>query len=982
LALLDLLDRDDIPEDARQAIREEIEAAHQSDERYRLLATNATDMIIRLALDGTIIDASPSSFNLSGYPPAELIGRHAREFVHPDDMEVLYRVEAAILDRPAAQTMEWRLVRKDGRSVWVETTTQAVRDSEGTVTEFVAVGRDVSDRKKAEDELAKRLDLESQVSHMLGRLIRLPLSELDAGISEALGLLSTSVGAHRAGVFVIDHEAGTASRTHEWSASPGDAWGHETESVDTGWFRYSVSLMERGDILRISRPTDLPAAAVAERAMWESHEFRAGLFFPLGAGEGLYGALGFYGPPGQVLEWPDHFISLVAVVADALFALLRRREAEEALIEREARLQSVFRSAPVGIGLTVNRVLLEANDRLCEMTGYPREELLGQSARMLYLTDEDYESVGREKYAQIRDRGTGTVETHWKRKDGALIDVLLSSTPLHGRDWSGGGTFTALDITARKRAESELRRARELLQAAIDQSSAGIIIADAPDVRVRMVNAAALSIHGQPPGPSMEALEKEMASRWRVLYPDGRPMAFDDMPLARAIARGEVIRNELVVARDRSGNDRWVSANASPIRDADGTIRAGILVLNDITDVRRAEEDRRQLEAQIQHTQKLESLGVLAGGIAHDFNNLLVGVLGNASMALAQLGPDSPARTCLEQIETAALRAADLAKQMLAYSGRGRFVVESVDLARLVDGMSHLLESSISKKAVLRRDLKPGMAVVEGDATQLRQIVMNLVTNASEAFGDEPGVITVAASVIDADRDYLLSTYVDDDLPPGRYVSLEVSDTGHGMDEDTRSRVFDPFFSTKRVGRGLGMAAVLGIVRGHGGAIKVYSEPGRGTSIRVLLPCAEAATREVSSGAPGAAEPDQVALSETILVADDEEAVRQVTRLALEMAGFSVITAADGEEAVERFAACPLDIRAVLLDLSMPKMSGDEAFEAIKRIRPDVPIVLSSGFNEQDTTSRIAGRGLAGFIQKPYRPTELIDRLRQLLGGA
>ncbi|HOS94807.1 MAG TPA: response regulator, partial [Armatimonadota bacterium] len=287
-----------------------------------------------------------------------------------------------------------------------------------------------------------------------------------------------------------------------------------------------------------------------------------------------------------------------------------------------------------------------------------------------------------------------------------------------------------------------------------------------------------------------------------------------------------------------------------------------------------------------------------------------------------------------------------------------------------------------SKKAVLRRELEPGVAIVEGDATQLRQIVMNLITNASEALDDDPGVITIAASVIEADREYLLTTYIDDDLQPGRYVALEVSDTGHGMDEDTKSRMFDPFFSTKRTGRGLGMAAVLGIVRGHGGAIKVYSERGRGTCVKVLLPCVEPSVPSAMNGTSDTSAPGSEVLSGTILVADDEEAVRQVTRLALEMAGFTVITAADGEEAVECFAAHASEVRAILLDLSMPKMSGDEAFAAIKRIRPDVPVILSSGFNEQDTTNRLAGRGLAGFIQKPYRPTELIEKLRQLLRGA
>jgi len=399
----------------------------------------------------------------------------------------------------------------------------------------------------------------------------------------------------------------------------------------------------------------------------------------------------------------------------------------------------------------------------------------------------------------------------------------------------------------------------------------------------------------------------------------------------------------------------------------------------DVTERKRAEDERRQFEAQVQHAQKLESLGVLAGGIAHDFNNVLMGVLGNASLALATLPAQAPARHYIQQVETAALRAADLARQMLAYSGKGQFVVEPIDLADLVEEMSYLLEASISRKALLRRLLAPEAAAVQGDATQLRQVVMNLVTNASDSLGEEQGVITIRTSVVEVDEQYLAGTYIDDDLPAGRYVQMEVSDTGCGMDEETRVRMFEPFFSTKKAGRGLGMAAVLGIVRGHSGAIKVYSEPGAGTSIRVLLPCchtpvpAEVEAPSLSQDAPTG--------SGLVLVADDEASVRQVTQMALEMAGHEVILARDGEEAVSAFRDHVNEITAVLLDMNMPRMGGEEALVEIQRLRPDVPVILSSGFNEQDSTDRVVGRRIAGFIQKPYRPSELLDILRAALTG-
>ena len=256
----------------------------------------------------------------------------------------------------------------------------------------------------------------------------------------------------------------------------------------------------------------------------------------------------------------------------------------------------------------------------------------------------------------------------------------------------------------------------------------------------------------------------------------------------------------------------------------------------DFTERKRAEEEQLRLEQQLLHAQKLESLGVLAGGIAHDFNNILMAIMGNADLALIRLAKESPAVENLHRIEQAAARAADLAKQMLAYSGKGKFVVEEINLNRLLEEMLHMLEVSISKKAVLRLNPHPHLPSVEADATQMRQIIMNLVINASEAVGDKSGVIAITTGCIDCDRNYLKDVWLDENLTDGLYVYLEIADTGCGMDKETLSKLFDPFFTTKFTGRGLGMAAVLGIVRGHKGAIKVYSEPGKGTTFKILLP--------------------------------------------------------------------------------------------------------------------------------------------------
>ena len=408
-------------------------------------------------------------------------------------------------------------------------------------------------------------------------------------------------------------------------------------------------------------------------------------------------------------------------------------------------------------------------------------------------------------------------------------------------------------------------------------------------------------------------------------------------------------------------------------KDANGRIIGLVGIHTDITEQKRAEEDREHLERQLLHAQKLESLGVLAGGIAHDFNNILMAIIGNADLALMRINRESPAVENLHKIEQAASRAADLAKQMLAYSGKGKFVIESLNLNRLLEEMLHMLEVSISKKAVLRFNLHEPLPTVEVDATQLRQIIMNLVINASEAIGDRSGVIAITTGCMDCDRSYLKDVWLDENLSDGLYVYLEIADTGCGMDRETMAKIFDPFFTTKFTGRGLGMAAVLGIVRGHKGAIKVYSELKKGTTFKVLLP---AGTRphEIFNYASHAGDWQG---SGTVLLVDDEETVRSIGREMLQELGFTAITAGDGREAVDIFKKNP-DIACIILDLTMPHMDGEQCFRELRQLRSDIKVIMSSGYNEQEVTQKFVGKGLAGFIQKPYKLSVLKEALQKL----
>ncbi len=420
--------------------------------------------------------------------------------------------------------------------------------------------------------------------------------------------------------------------------------------------------------------------------------------------------------------------------------------------------------------------------------------------------------------------------------------------------------------------------------------------------------------------------------------------------------------------RHANGADVWVVMASTPLPPLDGRYAGALAMVTDVT-------ERHNLELKVQHSQKLESLGVLAGGVAHDFNNLLVGILGNAGLAMMQLRPESPVAPLLKAIETAALRAADLTRQMLAYSGRGRFVIEPISLNGVIEEMVHLLGTVISKKAILRFELSPDLPVIDADATQIRQVLMNLVTNASDAIGDRSGVIAIRTGTVAVGLDELRDSY-DQLLPEGTYVYCEVTDTGVGMDAATRASIFDPFFTTKFTGRGLGLAATLGILRGHHGAIHVDSAPGEGARFRVLLP-ARARSATLSSPAIVIAPPPATG---HVLVVDDEAMIRDIASRVLESGGYQVTTANDGVDALRLFAERPDAFVCVLLDMTMPQLNGEETFAALRKLAPDVRVVLSSGYTEQEATQRFIGKGLAGFVAKPWSADELLAAIARATG--
>jgi PAS domain S-box-containing protein len=610
-----------------------------------------------------------------------------------------------------------------------------------------------------------------------------------------------------------------------------------------------------------------------------------------------------------------------------------------------------------------------------ELTGYTSQEILKMNVSGLVVPEQL--SMVREMIKQrIAGAAPDKYDVQIQSKNGRRLQLEISTRLMVEHGVPAGIHGIARNTTEKKEAQRALENTTRLYQRAIQVAGAVPYYFNYLTNEFEFVGDEIQPLTGYSPGEFNREIWETM-TKDIVLLGD-----LEGLPLPEAIQKarskeGVSWRADYRI-RARDGADKWVANAAVQDRDEKGRLTGSLGILQDITERKRGEEERAKLDARIQQTQKIESLGLLAGGIAHDFNNLLVGVLGHVSMAFKDTDPTSPVRERLHHVETAAIRAAELANQMLAYSGRGRFVSEPISLSELVQEMGHLLEVSISKCAVLKYQFAPDLPAVEGDVTQLRQVVMNLITNASEAIGDRSGVITIGTGVTELESSQMTRSYVYEELPRGIYACIEVCDTGCGMDKETIARIFDPFYSTKFTGRGLGLSAVLGIIRGHKGAIRVYSEPGRGTTFKILFPCSRKAAISLSKPESNAA---HARLEGTVLVVDDEETVRTIAKSMLEEYGLHVLTACDGREAVDVYRSKMGAISLVLLDMTMPHMGGEEAFDRIREMDPEALVILTSGYNEQEATGRFAGKGLTAFLQKPYRLSNLIDTVWEVLNG-
>ena len=671
----------------------------------------------------------------------------------------------------------------------------------------------------------------------------------------------------------------------------------------------------------------------------------------------------------QLVRWRLHAsmrrqVDLEATVAARTenLSLANRALDEKArqLRTSEDRLRLLFQQAPAGIFLFDQDLrVTECNDQFLSLLHSVREAVIGSHLSMLKEPEIqpaiEAALAGREGSYEGPFTLTTASGCSW---------VALSTAPLWDENRQiKSGIGLAVDISERKRAEAQLRESEERFRRVFEESPLGMALVG-KDYHFVKVNSALCNMVGY-----SEAALLQM-SFVDITHPDDLQA---DVEIAARLFRGEIGFYQLRKRYVKKNREIiWINLTASLIRDREHEPVYGLAMIEDITEVRRNQEEGLA-------RQKLESIGILAGGIAHDFNNLMGGILVEAELVEADLFAGSSPLEELHRIKESAIRGAEIVQQLMIYAGQDQTnLVEPVDLSRLVGEMLELLKVSLSKRAVLNTNLDNSLPAAWGNAPQIRQLVMNLVINASEAIGEKEGVIQVTTARATIGQGSLANAAL---AAQHEYVQLEVSDTGCGMTEETRAKIFDPFFTSKFAGRGLGLAVVQGIVRDHGGAIDVVSAPGHGATFRVSLPCTSEKASRIQGAVRSPAAKQATAEVGTILVVEDEEVLRLAVSKALRKRGFSVLEASDGSAAMDLIRTRANDIDAILLDVTLPGVSSRAILEETGRIRPELKVILTSAYGKETVNALFAGLRVERFIRKPFPLGDLVQLLSDALSS-
>jgi len=1038
------------------------DALRQSEGRFRSMFQKHNAIMLLIEPEtGLITDANLSAERFYGYYLPELLGMSIEQInILPPD-EVARHRKRAISGECNCFVFPHRLATGEARTVEVHTSPIEVEEQ----TLLFSIIHDITERKNAEESLRRN-------QSMLAR---------------------TESIAH-VGSWEWDVQADKVTWSEEmfriFRRNPDDGAPSFSEHAEL----YTPEDMERlravvTEALRSGRPYEIELRAIRKD------------------GETLYCLARGHaemGPQGRATRLFGSFQDITI-----------KKQSEEKLRKSESLLKTCLRAAPVGIGLVRDRFFEWVNEYASGMTGYSEKELVGQSARILYETDEEFERAGEVVYGQVQTCGTGTVETKWRRKDGSIIDVYASASAIDPQDLTAGVVFSSMDISALKKAINDLHRSHRETQSLLNGTKALLEYRRFQDSATKLFDTCKTSI-GATSG--YVALLSEDGSENEVLFLEsgGLPCSVDpSLPMPIRGLRAEAYRTGKVVYENDFLHSQWMefmpdghvdlenvlfaplvlegkavgllgmankhggfnetdarlamafadfasigllnSRNMDALEESERRMRLllesspiGVRIAQDckllyvnpaflhmfgydsedeviglhvedlytseskeslLSGLRRPSHyeavamtkagnqfsveiwssemtfqgkrsslafvidvsEARKLRAQLLQAQKMEAVGTLAGGIAHDFNNILQVVCGFSEIVLMNKEKGDPEYEDLTKVLSAGQKGADLVQRLLTFSRKSDINPKPLNLNQQIQRVEAILQRTIPKTIKIDLKLDDGLPAINADPTQIEQILMNLAINARDAM-PEGGRLILETSNVTLDEDYC-SAHLGS--KPGHYMLLTVSDTGVGMEKNTLEHIFEPFFSTKPSGKGtgLGLAMVYGIVKQHDGYITCYSEPGVGTTFKLAFPVTE--MQDESS-----VQHEERRLpvgSETILLVDDEELIRDLAKRILSRAGYTVLTAANGREAVQIYKEKGKTVSLIVLDLIMPEMDGKHCLKELLKINPAVRVVVASGYSADGPTKEALESGAKGFVSKPFNMGQLLQTVRKVL---
>jgi PAS domain S-box-containing protein len=896
--------------------------ADRNIEIYREIMEHLQDVVFCHDPAGRLLYLSPSAEGLVGYGPGEAAELDFRKIIAPEFLEeAFHRTELQGRGEPVAQPWELQVLSRGGERIWVQIRTQPVFDDAGRLQRVYGVARDIRVRKRLE-ELQRRY--ESQLEEMIAERTH-RLRESEHRFRELAEMLPETV-------FEID----LSGRLTFVNRRAFDMFGLEPQAFEQGLNAFDMLIpedLERAgrNLKRVMQGEDLGLTEYTARRR-DGSTFPVLLHSTAILREGLpVGARGF------------------------VINIKERKDYENALRESEERYRRILETVPdwIAIARVDDGRFIQVNEYFSHLTGYTREEVVGRTSIELglYVSPADRGRLidGLKRRGEVKD-----AEIRFRTKNGKVLDTLLSARRIEvqGEDCL---VSVVTDVTRLKKAERELAR----LAVVIEQATESIFITER-DGTITYANPAFVKASGysrdEIVGSNMRDMkcERHDDSYYRSIW--------------EAITQGRVWKGR-IVHRTKDGMFREFESAISPIRDDAGKIVNFVAINRDVT-------QEVALEAQLRQAQKLEAIGTLAGGIAHDFNNILSAIIGYSELARLDAEGHPGVQAHLQEVLKGAKRARDLVKQILTFSRQGQQERKPILIGTVVKEALRLLRATLPTTIDIRQQIQPDCGPVEADPTQIHQVLMNLCTNSAHAMRETGGTLEVELRAATLDR---LAAGRHPDLRPGPYLELTVKDSGHGIRPEALERIFDPYFTTKEKGEGtgLGLAVVQGIVKSHGGAVTVESRPGAGAAFHILLPSLEVAPEVEHEAA--------IPMSmgrERILLVDDENDLVEIGKLMLERLGYSVTTRTSSIEALELFRDDPQKFDLVVTDMTMPNLTGDQLAGRMMAIRPDLPVILCTGYSERMTEVQAREIGVKAFVMKPVVIRDLSVIIRKVLEQA